>query len=666
LPGNPRRRSIEYGITELMPFGTVRILEQVLNLDAFEDYVRKDLKEQWKDDLAPGYSFLVALAFERLIDEMLLDPTIFGLQWNELVNRAHQRDLPFSRFPDKSNIGSTVKRLANQYREFLPVRTLAQLREKIAKARADLLPPLVRWSECSEFIQAPGAVRLESGKTRNELAMLFLVNFVQDVPYVVVAYNNTFQRGRWFEPQFEPLHTEAHFQKLFHGFKLGASYLWHAIVGTTVEDLFGRSLRAAKDWGEYYMVHPIIRRTLTDEIWDRMERIHTIEIGPSSPLIGLRSDTTSIVEKDYLGRLDDIFRLYDVRLVGETFTARIASNFLAYMIGAMTYYSGKLRLIRFVHPVAPGQNRYSYAIFSWVPVAIGDESEWLLFFNFCDDYSPRGLSAFKPIESFINTHQRRLQVTSFRFTSYQLLNHVLTRPDWSESKMSPLTREHNNLGTVAGLRQIVAADRDEKAFARGMVLELLMVLMLSRLGYEARWRVHALGKEMDVLGLRLSKSGQPELTIVECSTQYLPTDLEELREKLRLAKSEPSKLLVRFGKVSGSPIFRGWLVTTDRNFPSGVSKSEQITIVSWESLKNLLKKRHVDFPSELEEFLTREQLPARYILDPASIIAGTTPPPSEDGSPPKGTVMLHDGLLLPKNWIEILRGNIRYSQRERV
>jgi len=230
-----------------MPFGTVRLLEAVLDLESFEHYVRNGIRVQWKDDLSLGYSFLVAMVLERLIDEVLLDPTIFGLQWNELVNSAHQRDVPFSKFPDKSNVGKVVRRLATEYREFLSTKTFAELKVKTSRAQADLLPQLVRWSGSSKFFQAPGATKLESEKVRDELATSFLINFVQDVPYVIVAYNNTFQRGRWAEPQFESLDTETHFLKIFDGFKLGVSYLWYAVAGPKSEDLFARRIRDAKD-----------------------------------------------------------------------------------------------------------------------------------------------------------------------------------------------------------------------------------------------------------------------------------------------------------------------------------------------------------------------------------------------------------------------------------
>ena len=354
-----------------MPIATVRILDSVLSIDAFEKYVRDNVKKPLQDDLSLGYSFLVTLVFERLIDEVLLDPSMFGFRWNELVHRAHYTDVPFSRFPDKSNIGRAVRSLSSQYREFLPVRTIADLKDKATRARSTALPQLLSWNRDIEFFQGRDEVKLETARVREELAALFLTNFVQDLPYVIGAHNNTFQQGRWFEPQFqpEPLKTEIRSQRFFEGFRLGAAYLWQAAAGERPEDLITRKILSATGWEDYYQgVYPVIRREVADEAYDHVETISSIEISSKPAFQGLKRTASPGVEKDYLDRLGEIFRLWDVRLVGETFTARIASNFLAYLIGAMTYYSDKVRVIRFVHPESPNQNRYSYAIFSWVPV----------------------------------------------------------------------------------------------------------------------------------------------------------------------------------------------------------------------------------------------------------------------------------------------------------
>jgi hypothetical protein len=663
MGASTKQRAIEHGVVQLVPFGMVRTLDKLLSLDAFEKYMRDTAKEPLQDDLSLGYSFLVVLVLERLIDSVLLDPAMFGLRWNDLVNRAHQRDVPFSQFPDKSNLGRTVRRLTTHYREFLPIRSFADLRKEADHARKDVLSPLLQWSEEAEFFREPDDVKLDGSRVRDELAMLFLVNCVQDLPYVIAAHNNTFQRGRWFEPQFHRLETEMRSQRFFDGFKLGAAYLWHSIIGGKAEELFTRRILSSKDWMEYYQVHPVIRRVLTDEMWDRVEKIKSIQIATSPAFRGLKREQNSGSEKDYLDRLEEIFHFYDVRLVGETYTARIGTEFLGHLIGALTYNSGKLRVLRFVHADAPCQNRYSYALFSWVPVALGDQSEWLLFFNFCDDYTPRGLSAYEPIEAFLLKYQARFQVSTFRFTPLQLLNYAMTRPSWSKSVMSPLTREHNNLGTVSGLRLMLAADRQEKGFGRGIILELLMILIVSKMGYQVKWRVETLGRELDLLAYKASESTDSELLIVECSTQYLESDLKELREKLQLARSNPEKLLERFGKKApGAPKVVGWLVTTDKQYPDGSRKSEQISIISWESLKEMLQKQGIALPVSLEDHLTREEFPPRYILDPQSVITGVTPPPTEDGSPPKGRIMMHDGLVLPRNWIDILNGNVGYSK----
>jgi len=68
----------------------------------------------------------------------------------------------------------------------------------------------------------------------------------------------------------------------------------------------------------------------------------------------------------------------------------------------------------------------------------------------------------------------------------------------------------------------------------------------------------------------------------------------------------------------------------------------------------------LDSQAGLEDHLTREEIPPRYILQ--SVLTGVSPPPSEDGSPPKGRIIMHDGLMLPKNWPDILNGKAAYSK----
>jgi len=661
MPARTKRREIEYGIVQLNPFGMLEVLGNLLDLGPFEDYAQGGAKDNPRDGPPLGHSFLVILALERLIDSVLLDPAMFGLRWNDLVDRARQRSVPFSEFPDKSGVGKVVRFLTNHYREFLSVRSFAQLRRKANRTNKEILYQMVRWGEGAEFFEGPKSAKFDKSRVRQDLAELFLVNCVQDLAYVVAAHNNTFQRGRWFHPQFRRLETEMGTQKFFEGFKLGAAYLWHCVLGDKAEELFTRRILSAKDWLEYYQVHPVIRRLLTDEAWDRVQKIKSIQLPAGAAFRGLKRESHS--EKDYLHRLDDIFKYYDVRLVGETYTARLGTEFLSHLIGAMTFDSRKVSVLRFVHPEGPFQNRFSYAIFNWVPIRLGDQSEWLLFFCFCDDYSPRGLSAYEPIETFFKKHRTRIQVSSFRFTPLELLNYVMERPDWSKSVMDPLTREHNELGTLSGLRAMMAEERQEKGFGRGIVLELLMMLVASKMGYEVRWRVETLGRELDILAYRSFDSGAQELLIAECSTQLLENDLKELEEKVRLATSNKGKLLERFDKrPTGEVNVSGWLVTTDRRYPAGWTKSGQISVISWDLIKEILQTQGIVLPAGLENHLTREQLSPRDILDPQSVISGVSPPPSEDGSPPKRRIMLADGLLLPKNWPEILDGKGKYSE----
>src|SRR5205814_1476444 len=125
-----------------------------------------------------------------------------------------------------------VRSLTAQYRELLSVRAFSELKKKVGKARKEVLPSLLQWSRDTEFFRSSDASKLTASKVRDELAMLFLISFSQDVPYVIAAHNNTFQRGRWSFPQLqpEPFQTEIQSQRFFDGFKLGAAYLWHSLI----------------------------------------------------------------------------------------------------------------------------------------------------------------------------------------------------------------------------------------------------------------------------------------------------------------------------------------------------------------------------------------------------------------------------------------------------
>ena len=658
------RRPVQFGIVELLPYGIPKVLNQLLDLDSFSVYLENVAKNPMDDDLSLGYGFLVALVLERLIDSFLLDPSLFGLQWNELVNRAHQTDTPFSEFPDKSDVGKVVRNLARMYRALLPVRTFHELRDVLIPVSKGLMPELLEWSEKHRFERGKDGDK-DSERARDNLTIAFLSFVAQDLAYVHVALNNTFHRGRHFEPQFSRLPTMIGPQRFFDGFKLGMCYLWSSFLGLDTSSPMTRALMAAKDWDQYYLVFPLIRARAGDVAEERVSDVTSVIISPGKLFGKLRSSPAPRTGvKSRLDRIDEIFRKYEVRLVGETYTAEIATGFLTSLIGAMTYYPDRVRLFRFVHPSpAEGGNRYSYAIFHWVPVIMGDQSRWWLYFNFCDDYSPRGTSALGPIESFIQKHESRLELSTFRVGSIELLTYVMTRPDWSKSVMDQMTREHNNLGTLSGLRLLLANDRVEKGFAKGLVLELLAMTMAKGMGYDTRWRVKALGKEFDVLAHRSSSKEGDEFLVIECSTQFLPTDLDELEGKVRLVKSNSGLLRRSFIKrFPKSTNVHGWLVTTDSGYPRKTKHSKEIKVVDWDAIEKYFLGTKIGIPASLEELLTKREFGPYDILEPQSVISGVTPPPSGKGEGSRGPVMLLDGLRLSKKWPEIMMGNAKYAK----
>ncbi|MHB1868020.1 MAG: hypothetical protein ACYCPP_03645 [Nitrososphaerales archaeon] len=648
---------------KLTPLGIPFLLSILVDVEAFGNYLKR-IKVSKNDKLSLGYSFLIASIIERLIDAVLFDPLLFGVKQNKLVQRSHQKDVPYSEFPDKSNIGKMILNLSNLYRGLLPVRTFSGLRSSVKPIREFLVPELVQWGKNFEFHNRHGE-KIPFVQAQRDLSAIFLLYNMHDVKYVKVALNHTFHRGKRYEPQFHELPVTISSQRFFDGFKLGLMYLWQTLLGEEAKSGFMTEVLGAKDWNEYYLAFPVVKAQVVEQAERRVDELayavshrqafHWLKRTPSKD--GRR-------RTDFMDKLDEAFAKYEVRIVSEKYTAKVASGLIMALLGAMEFYPDSTRVIKLIHSESKGRNRYSYAVFINVPIALGDESEWWLFFDFCDDYSPRGLSAFRPIESFIQAHLARLKISTIRIKAGQLLVYVQTYPDFSKSIMDPMMREFNNLGTLSGLRLLLVGDRMEKSFAKGIILELLTYSLLTRLGYNARWRFKQaiLGKEIDVLAFRETDSGENELLVIECSTVYSPELLWEIESKMQLVQSKMDDLIKIFEpKSRGRAKVSGWLVTTSKIDLTDERTSSNIRIQDWGRLTKLCKEMGIDIPRGLDDLLRKEEFPPQFVLNPSSIISGSIPPPSgkvgEERQSQNIVPILADGFLPPRTWSKILSRN---------
>ncbi len=661
---------------KLMPLGIPHLLSLLTDVRAFENYLNRALKIPKDDQLSLGYSFLIASILERLIDALLLDPSLFGVKMNKLVERSFQKDVPFSEFPDRSSIGKMIRNLAYLYRELLPVRTLSDLSANVRPIRKYLLPELTQWSKDFEFSNRDGA-EIPIGQIQRDLSSIFLLYSIHETKYVNVALNHTFHRGKRYDPQYHDLPVYIRSQRFFEGFKFGLSYLWHSLLGEEAARLrFMTKLLRAKDWDEYYLVYPVVKNEIVEQAEHRVDDLRYAVAGNEPTLQWLKcAKPIGIYRRNgIMDRLDEKFAKHEVRIVSEKYTPKVASGLIISLLGSMEFYPDKTRLVRFVHPESDGRNRYSYAMFVSVPIVAGDESEWWLFFDFCDDYSPRGLTAFRPIESFIQYRKSRLEVSTFQIKAGKLLQYVHTYPDFSKSIMNPMIREFNNLGTLSGLRLLLVSNRIEKYFARGLVLELVVHALVTRLGYNSKWRFKRaiLGKELDILAFKEEESGESEFLVVECSTEYSPNLLNEIESKLRLVESKSDDLVKVFaGKSHGHLRVSGWLVTTARIDLENTRIPPNIMILDWPRLSKLCRMKGINTPSGLEELLTKQEFPPPFVLNPSSILFGTTPPPTEEAegeaTPRKQVTILADGFLLPEKWFKLLQqkstGNSKIRNR---
>jgi hypothetical protein len=659
MPNRKQKRIDEFAAQQLMNLGIVPVLSHLTDIGAFESYLRNKKVTKY-DQLSLGYAFLVASTLERLIDAILLSPALFGVGWNELAHRSHQTDVSFDEFPARSDIGRMIIHLAALYRELLPVRTVSDLRKRTENIRKLLLPELIRWKDRFDFQGASNRLELSRFQVERDLGAIYLLYFVHDTKYVKVALNHTFHRGERYEPQFHDLPLRIGSQQFFDGFRVGVAYLWYKLLGETTENYkFMTVLSDAKNWDEFYLVYPIVGNEIVAQAEQRISALTYTTMADESAFEWLRSKRLAMGRRrmGIMDRLEDRFVRYEVRIVSEKYTAKAASGFLLALLGAMEFRPEKARVIKFVHSEPNNRSRYSYAILVRVPILAGDDSEWWLFFDFCDDYSPRGLSAYRPIESFMRDHNARLETSTFKVKAGQLLQYVHTHPDFSKSTMSPLTRDFNNLGTLSGLRLLLAASRAEKDFARGLVIELLTYSLASKNGYNAKWRFKRafLGKEIDVLGFKYLGEGKGEWLVVECSTEFSPSLLEEVAMKMRLVESKTTELYDAFEvKRPLESRVTGWLVTTEKNELGGVTHPSSVSIFGWNRLAKSCRESGIEIPPGLRELLTKEEFPPGFVINPSSVGLGTTPPPSNQtaGEPALniGLQILADGFILPEKW----------------
>jgi hypothetical protein len=102
-------------------------------------------------------------------------------------------------------------------------------------------------------------------------------------------------------------------------------YLWNSFLGADGGSLVVDKRMAAKDWKQYYRVFPFIRARAGDVAESRVADVTSVSVRPGKSFGHLRQSTSSKGGgKSGFDKLDEIFRKYEVRIVGETYTARIA------------------------------------------------------------------------------------------------------------------------------------------------------------------------------------------------------------------------------------------------------------------------------------------------------------------------------------------------------
>jgi len=623
-------------------------------VDSFQASLQSLPNKNW-DELSLGYSFLITSVIERLIDAMLAEPPLFGLEKNRLVERTFQKDFPFSEFPDRSDIGKVIRNLSSLYRELLSVRTISELREKIKPVQTTLIPVLVRWNDSFLFLS-----KSHNGFNRNKISSVFaemlMRDYYHDIAYVSVALNHTFNRAKLYQPRFHELPIFIQSQSFFEGFKLGVSYLWNCLLGSEATKFsFVSALLNARSWNEFYDFYPAVNNFLKKE----EEKLLTISFSaPRRPTFKSLAEIPrpkSGKSLTLMDRLDERFERFEVRIVSEMYTAKVATGLWEVILGALEFRNEDVRMIRFIHPERSGGNTYSYAVFIYAPIRMGDESEWWLFFDFCDDYSDRGESAFIPIEALI-ANNKRIHVTNFAINPMDLLRYVQTYPDFSKSIMDPLMRDFNNLSTLSGLRIMLATNEAELGATKGFMLELLATNLLMRMGYSTKWRFKKsfIGKEIDILALGTNQQKESEVIIVECSTILSLKLAHEVHEKVALVQSRLDEIKTIFGKeLPTATRVKGWLVTSSFLKLGTVTIPEDVELLDWQKIIVLSNSINFEIPDGVREVLTAPHFDPSFILRPSSLISGITAPPAGEDEKPKGIQLVADRFVVPRKWSKL-------------
>lgn len=215
-------------------------------------------------------------------------------------------------------------------------------------------------------------------------------------------------------------------------------------------------------------------------------------------------------------RLREVLLWYHLETLPPNFFCSVGG--LVYLLKGLISDIGEgkeVEIIRFIHPVRPKQNTYSYAILLRAGGFISDSSGWLLFLDMATDFSGQGSTNLGYVEDVLRKNKRWFNIKNFRIDFKTFKNNM----GISEKGSISLSHENNKI-------------KDKIGYYKQLSTELLVQNYLLSSGFEIKeWSYNSSVGEIDFIAKK-----NDVFYLIEVTTS------------LNLNDKETSKLVEEFSK----------------------------------------------------------------------------------------------------------------------
>jgi len=576
-----------------MVFGTISILDNLLNLSKFRKFYKKYYKKELSDNYSKGYAFTISFAIYNFIEHVLMKPSILDLPRNELMERARFYGVPFNRMPCQSKTGKFIRNLSEINKEFLSVENWNDIKKVKKIVTRYLLKPLKKTYIKNFEIDSETKENISKKELLSVFSMFEAYIYFNDIHHVRVAYNYAYDKKTVFS-QFIKLPNNLKRQNFFEGYKISIDYLWFCLLGNSYRNYSSLNrIHKAKTWKgfdkSFHKIRDEIIQKLEKKFYILSERKNTIFKKQKYDKEFFKEITKKLIKKtegnNIEEKIDEVFMWYPVRIVCEELSINCSIDFSVALKGVLdTTKDEKIKVIRFIHPEDSG-NLYSFAILIRGFGLISDYSHWWLFWDFATDFSGTGGLAYETVMNEIEKNKRRINLKTIKVSSGYLRK-------YSKDKY---TKE---------LEEGIKSYKINTNEARGKLFELYVSQIFNKRGYKTypRYKKYFLGKEIDVLAI-LEKKNKIELIIIECEIPYHEAILKEVEKKISVIKNNLEEIKKDL-YLSSKKIEISAIVATPKKVRR--TKTSKIKILDHRKLKNLSEKYDFPYKEYLDFFLPKK------------------------------------------------------------